>query len=166
LNIRCLIITYYVFFIKQLYICSKYKDHNETRDTKIRLLAREKPTRGKPNNPSLIESDQNERYPIPMPRPNCHQVTKSNPHPIHLQIQSQRWSNYSKSSQHIKIQSCNKGSKFGLQPLQNFRHFSQKSRPPHMQVAMVKDSVNKRNILIVFFITIIAIDNILSIYFS
>lgn len=38
----------------------KYKDHKETRDTSIRLLARENPTSVKPNNPSLIELDQKE----------------------------------------------------------------------------------------------------------
>lgn len=59
-------------------ISGKYRDQNNTRDTKIRLLAREKPTWVKPNNNSLIESNQM-RYPRPRPRPNCHQETKSKP---------------------------------------------------------------------------------------
>jgi len=47
------------------------------RTPEIRPKARAKPTRLKPNNPSLIESDQNEGH--PRPRPNCHKDTKSNP---------------------------------------------------------------------------------------
>ena len=50
----------------------------------IRPEIRTKATRGKPNNPSLIEPDPNERYPIPRSRPNCHKDTKSSPPPSHL----------------------------------------------------------------------------------
>ena len=66
-------------------LLGEYIDQNEIRDTKIRLEAREKPIRGKPNNPSLIELDQNEKYLRPRLRPKFHQDTKSNPPPSLLQ---------------------------------------------------------------------------------
>ena len=96
----------------------KYKDHRGTRDTKIMLLARAKPTRGKPNNPSLIESDQHERYPRLRSRQSCHQYTKSNPP---SKGQSQRWSNCSNSSQRSTIWTCNKrGRKWVCNYFRNF----------------------------------------------